>query len=229
MKITTHVSLAFKDFRFSEKNFFGAGVINALSGTNKDGEPVINFFPNLPVPLNELKSINDKVGSDLAKARTGLYVAKASLRKSIQAWDNAFSLTARYVNFIAQGSASLILLAGFSTTKTERLPKPKPQMATSFKATIGSNRKSITAGIKKAVDDAAAYVFAAVPDGVNINYNDKSMIIEVEGKQIFINAVTKKKTDFYNMPAGVVYKVSMYAINNAGMGSACNGEHVIPQ
>jgi hypothetical protein len=229
MKITAHVSLAFKELSFSNKVTFGNAVITALSSTDEQGEPIINLFPNLPVPLDELQRINDKVFKDLAESETGLHTAKLSLRASVRVWNDAFGATAKYVNFIAQGNVILMSLAGFRSTKSERSPKSKPQSPVTLSATVGSSRNSVNAGIKKAVDGAKAYVFAAAPDGVNISYNGNSMIIEFEGKQVFINAVTKKKTTFHQMPSLVAYNVSVYAINNAGMGAARDGGHVVAQ
>ena len=159
-----------------------------------------------------------------------LYIlARSALQQSIKEWDNAFTLTANYVNIVANGGTNLIVKAGFDSTKDDRSSRPKPETAISFKATVGSGRKTINAGIKKGVKGAKAYVFAAVPEGVDIKYSGDTMIIEVEGKQLFINAVTKKKTTFYNVESGKPYKLSMYAINNAGAGAARNGEQVIPQ
>jgi hypothetical protein len=229
MKITARVSLAFKELSYSDKISFGSGVIHALSGTDESGEPVIDLFPNLPVPLDELQIINNNASGYLAEAQSGLRVARSALKQSIKEWNNAFTLTANYINMVAQGRADLMSVAGFYSTKNDRAPKPKPETAVTFKATVGSGRSTINAGIKKGVKGARAYVFAAVPEGVNIKYAGDTMIIEVEGKQLFINAVTQKKTTFYNMQSGKPYKLSMYAINNAGAGVARNGEQVIPQ
>ena len=162
MKIAVHVSLAFKELPYSKKVPFGYAVIDRLSGTNQKGQPVSDFFPNLPVPLAELKSISDEVAGYLAEALSGLRTAKEALKASIKEWNNAFTLTANYVNMVAHGDNSLIVMAGFNSTKNERSSKPRPDIAGTFQATVGGGRSTINAGIKKTVKVEKALVLQAV-------------------------------------------------------------------
>jgi hypothetical protein len=186
-------------------------------------------FTGLPVPVSELLTLNDNLSAIISEALTGNHTAVAAVKNAVAAWNNGFALTANYVTSVAAGDESVIRSAGFVPTKSESQPAQKPGAVTNFKATINGSKGAIIASSKRAVPEAIAYVYAAVPDGVNISYNGYTMVITVGEKSIFITADTHKQAELYNLPTGVPYNVSMYAINRAGSGPATASQQVIPQ
>ena len=54
-------------------------------------------------------------------------------------------------------------------------------------------------------------------------------MITVGDKTIYINADTRRQTEFYHLPSGISDNVSMFAFNRAGNGPAATTTPVIPQ
>lgn len=222
MKLTSRASLAFKRERPAAKTAFGSNVITALQNASAQ-------FPNLPVSITALQTLNSNLSAAIAAALTGNHIAVAALKIAITDWNNGFTLTANYVTSVAQGDEALIRSAGFVPTKSETQPSQKPGHANGFNATINGSKGAIIAGCKNAVPQAVSYLFSAVPDDVTVNYNGNTMIIAVGEKTIYINAEIHKQTEFFHLPSGVSYSVSMFAVNRAGCGPAANSQKVIPQ
>ncbi len=55
------------------------------------------------------------------------------------------------------------------------------------------------------------YIYFALPDGVTVSFTENTMILTVEGKNIYVNAATQKKTEMYNLPSSAAFNVGMYA------------------
>ncbi len=214
-------SLAFKLKKPTTKPSFGSNVITAL------GESVL--FPDLPVNIAELTTVNNALSTAIAAALTGNHTAVAAVKTAVTNWDNAFTLTANYVSSIAQGDETVIRAGGFIPTKSESQPTQKPGASAGFTATINGSKGAIIAASKNAIPEARAYLYSAVPDGVTVNYNGNTMIITVGDKIIYINADTRRQTEFYHLPSGIAYYVSMFAFNRAGNGPASTSTPVIPQ
>lgn len=221
MKLTSKASLAFKLEKTAAKPTFGSSVIAALSASIQ--------FPNLPVNIAQLQTINDALSAAISAALTGNHTAVAAVKNAVADWNNAFTLTANYVTTIAKGDEAIIRSGGFVPTKSETTPKPKPGGAVGFKVTINGTKGAIIAGAKSSVPFASGYLYAAVPDGVTIDYNGDTMVITVADKTIYINADTRRQTEFFNLPSGVAYNVTMFAFNTAGNGPAAASQKVIAQ
>ena len=221
MKLTSRASLAFKLEKTAAKPTFGTSVIAALSASIQ--------FPDLPVTIAQLQTVNDALSAAISAALTGNHMAVAAVKNAVAAWNGDFTLTANYVTTIAKGDETIIRSGGFVPTKSETSPKPKPGGAIGFKATINGTKGAIIAGAKSAVAQAYGYVYTALPDGVTVDYNGDTMVITVADKTLYINTDTRRQTEFFNLPSGVAYNVSMFAFNAAGNGPAAASQKVIAQ
>lgn len=229
MRLISHASLSFKLQKQSEKPGFGASVINALSALVPATQNMPSIFPNLPVSINNLQTINDALSNALSVALTGNHAAVAIAKNALIAWNKAFILTANYVSSVAAGNETVIRSAGFVPTKSEKQPPQKPAAAIGFKVTINDNKGVVTAGIKKPLPGTKAYIYSAAPAGVTVAYNGNAMIISFEGKSVYIIGDTHKRTQFYNLPSGIPFNISMFGINSAGSGPAATSQKIIPQ
>ena len=140
MKLTAKASLAFKSEKRTTKPSFGANVIAALGASI--------LFPDLPVTIAELTTVNNALSAALTAALTGNHTAVATVKTAVINWDNAFTLTANYVTSIAQGDETVIRDAGFIPTKSESQPTPKPAASAGFTATINGSKGAIIAALK---------------------------------------------------------------------------------
>jgi hypothetical protein len=225
MKLVSRVSMAFKKDNAVDKVKFGSGVLACLSQPS-----VAASFPNLPVPVANLQDINDVLNEAVVAVQTtGSRQSKTALKNAVTDWTSAFGITGTYIGMVAQGNDQLINEAGYLATKSVSQPKQKPGLATDFQATINGFKGAILAGTQTPVAEAAAYVVYAFPDGVSVNFTENTMIITVEGKSIYINTVTQKKTEMYNLPSSAAFNVGMYAINSAGVGPATATQKVVTQ
>ena len=229
MKLNCKTSLAFKKYKPAEKPPFGSNVIAALSPQTQSKQAAAAAYPEMPVPVADLQTINDALAAAITAALTGNHSSVAAVKAAIAAWNNAFTLTANYVTSIANCDESIIRSAGFVPTKSETTPTQKPGAVTGFKATINGSKGAIIAGSKTGVPEAGAYLYSALPDGADVTYNGNTMIITVAGKSIYIMADTHRQAEFYNLPSGVPYNVSVYAVNRAGSGPAATSQQVITQ
>lgn len=225
MKLVSRVSMAFKKDKPVDKVKFGCGVLTCLTPS-----VVTESFPNLPVPVTGLQAINDALNAAvIAMQTTGSRQAKTVLKNAVTDWTGAFGITGTYISMLAQGNDQLINEAGYIATKSFSQPSQKPALATNFQANINGFKGAIVAGTQTPVAQADAYVYYAFPDGVSVNFTENTMIITVEGKSIYINAVTQRKTEMYNLPSSAAFNVGMYAINRAGAGPATATQQVITQ
>lgn len=222
MKLTVRASLTFKRSKTSEKPVFGANVITSLTAA-------ATTFPSLPVPIAQLTTINTQLAQAIASALSGNHSAVADVKVKAAAWDVAFTKTAVYVTSVANGSDVIVRSAGFVPTKSETSPVQKPTAVANFKATINGSKGAIIAGSKNAVPEAKAYVYTAAPEGVNVSFNDNTMIITVGDKTVYVIADTQKQTEFFNLPSGTPFNVNMYALNSAGSGPASAAQQVVTQ
>lgn len=229
MKLTSKASLAFKKLKPSEKVTFGANAINGLSATPVGEESAKISVADLPVPIADLLQINDALALAVTHSKTGNHSAIAEVKNAVAEWNKAFTITANYITTIAEGDEAVIRSAGFVPTKSESTPSTKPGLPTNFKAMINGTKGAIVAGTKYAIPDAAAYIFSAVPDGVNVSFNGNTMIITAGDKTIYIAAATQRQTELYGLPSGAPYNVTTFAINRAGSGPAAPAQQVIPQ
>lgn len=228
MKLVPKASLSFKLESAASKTTFGTNVINCLTPVLAAKKSRLSAG-DLPIPVTELKALNDNLTTAVANNVNGGRAASAALKAAVAAWNNAYTQTAKFISNEADGDPSLILECGFIPTKSESAPFPKPGPVANFRATINGSKGAIIAGTKKGVPYSKAFVVAALPPGATASYVQDTMIITIGDSSIYISANTRGETELYNLPSGVPYNVSMYAINSSGSGPATAGKQVIPQ
>ncbi|MGH2563000.1 MAG: hypothetical protein ACRDE5_00710 [Ginsengibacter sp.] len=224
MKLVSRVSLTFKMYKPVDKVTFGNGVINCLS-------PVLPpTLTTLPIPVADLQAVNDALNTAVINLQTsGSRQARTVVKNAVTEWITAFGMTAAYISMIAQGDDEIITAAGFDPTKGNSQPKPKPGLAADFQASINGFKGAILAGSQSPVPEATVYVCYALPAGVSVNFSENTMILTVEGKSVYINVATQKKTEMYNLPSTATFSVGMYAVNSAGAGPATALQQVTTQ
>jgi len=104
--------------------------------------------------LNLLTALTGKLEQDYIDSRGGEHEIIARMYQSEEAADEAFREEARYVEKIAKGDESLILKAGFGTTKLQPGTYNKPV----FGAKAGKNPGEIILTCK-AIKGAKAYIW----------------------------------------------------------------------
>ncbi len=73
------------------------------------------------------------------------------------------------------------------------------------------------------------YISCAMTPGVTISFAENTMILIVDGKNVYINVTTQKKTEMYNLPNAATFNVGMFAVNSAGIGLATALQQVTTQ
>ena len=213
-------SLGFIRENPSKKTTFGQQVVDALTANPET-------FPNLPVALTELSSLNNALTTAVNAASTGEHVAVAGLKTMVKEWNNDFRLTANYVSNVANGDASIVRLASFIPTKSETTPVQKPAAPADFYAATNGTKGLINASCTS--NDKDALVFIAAPPDAEINFNGDAMLITAGNVIVQVLMTTKRKVSFHNVPGNVVMDMSVYAVNTAGIGPLANGQSVITQ
>jgi hypothetical protein len=225
MKLIATASLAFKELEPIIQASFGNNVVICLTKYSAQ-------FPNLPITVTGLQTLNDNLANAVQDAASGSYKSISALKPVRSAWKKGFSSTAKYVTFMASISnfaEGTIGLAGFTATKSQSQPRQVPAGVPSFDATIAGDKGSITAGSKRAVRDALAFVFAVIPDGVEIRQIGNTMKITVGDKTLYMTTQTKRKATIEGLTSHTPYNVSMYAINSAGCSPISKTKKVTPQ
>ena len=228
MKLVPKASMAFKLDSAGSKTGFGSNVVNCLTPVLAAKKSKLSAS-DLPVPVAGLQAINDSLVIAVANNINGGRAASAALKAAIVAWNEAFSQTAKFISNEADGDPALILACGFIPTKSESAPVPKPGPVANFGATINGSKGAIIAGTKKGVPNSKAYVVAALPPGASANFVQDTMIITMGDSSIYLSVNTRGETELYNLPSGIAYNVTMFAVNSAGSGPAAPGKQVIPQ
>lgn len=120
------VLMEFIRYAVAVKIDFYRTVITRLTGSTT--------FKTPDVELTVLTSVVDKLAADYHDAQSGLYEAKAAVRKSEAAADDKFRLIAKYVDRIADGDESIIRKAGFNASR-----QPEPTKKSLFSVETGNN------------------------------------------------------------------------------------------
>lgn len=221
MILKQKVSLAFVEEPATIKTSLGASVINGLTENAEK-------FPALPVSLLNLTLINNKLTAAVLAAATGEHVAAADLKTTEKTWDANFRATANYVSIIANGDTAIIRMSGFIPTKPETTPIQRPDALQALQVNVNGTAGSVAASCAPA-DGARAYVFTALPEEASVSFNGDTMIITVGETKVYVQVNKKRKAKFNNLVSGKKMKVSVYAMNSAGIGALANGQNVIPQ
>ncbi|HEY4784799.1 MAG TPA: fibronectin type III domain-containing protein [Bacteroidales bacterium] len=91
-------------------------------------------FPTPDVELTVLKGVLDKLDADYLASLGGSHVAIAQMHQSEAEVDEKFRIIAKYVDRIANGNESIILIAGFNPTR-----QPVPSLKDHFTAKNSAN------------------------------------------------------------------------------------------
>jgi hypothetical protein len=213
--------LSFKKLSPSEKITFGNNAIALLTLAEL---LTPNPFRNLLITIAELKSLNDALATAANAMLNGGKAASAALKEAVIEWNTGFSTAANGVSDAAQGVSTVIIAGGFNPSKNFKSPKQLPGAITDYKANPTGKNGNIIINSKKGAPNASDYVTTIVPPGVTVNFQQNTMIITVNGVNVYIAAHTTRELEVYNLPLEIVYTVNTYGFNSAGSGPAASSE-----
>jgi hypothetical protein len=186
-----------------------------LSFTKLSVSVKIEFFRNVITKMTLHKDVfvtPDRTMADAADvldnleekslaAKDGGHSATVALRTAEKAADELFKVLAIYVDRIAKGDESIILLAGYEGSK-QPVPVTKPEL----RADDGSNSGTIRL-VAKAVKSAGAYIWQMAKDS-----------IPVDGKEWTVAGYSKQSSyEVSNLPVGGIYYFRVAAIISEGL------------
>ncbi len=216
MQLQPKASLKFKLENADYKVPFGNNVAARMQNN-----PTI--FTNPPVAPKQLQQDSETLKLSIQADLNCDNLAKENLVQAEIVWDEDFTCTANYVTTLARennNDAGIILMAGFAVTKTEAQFEAAPEAVSVVNVNHNNKKGSIITRSSKHARGAKAYATAVLPDGVSIAFNDDVMVLTVGDKNMYIKVGTRKRSVFYNLPTGVPFSVTMFAVNSAGSGVA---------
>ena len=186
-------------------------------------------FPNLPLPIDDLKKINDELATSQSEAKSGDHTAVAKLVNTEKRWDSAFRKTANYISTVADGNEEIIRMGGMEPTKNETHPTVFPTAPIKFTVKIHDGKGVFDASCESMHHSADAYVYVAAPDGVGVSIGNNMMSINVGDKTIYVVVDTHRQYMFQNVKSKETLNVQMYAVNTAGSGPMTDPKEITPQ
>ena len=220
MQLIIQVLFTFLKFLPDKKVTFGKSVIAALTLN-------ATKFENLPFTVLALQALNDALAVARTNVLSGSNASKTALIAAKKAWNNAFKLTGKYVNFIANGDAALILEGGFNHTKLESSPHVLPLIMERL-TLLASMVKGFFKATVKTDSNVDMYVFIAAPETVVITQADDTLIITVGSISTYVKINSTHTVNFYNL-SNVKYNVSSFGVNNIGNGPIGPSTDITPR
>ena len=175
-------------------------------------------YPNLPVTVVDLLKITKILSEANLKALSGDHTAVVNRNAAEKEWDAAFSHTADYVTFVANGDELKITNAGFKATKTVASNSLPPDQVTGVVA-VSASKSNLNVEWK--LQKGCSYHCIIVKKGFG---NDVSLVnnqILLATPEAFITSKsdTRNKIDFQGLPSLTEYDVVVYAFNAKGAGN----------
>jgi hypothetical protein len=217
-------ALTFKTLKAESKIAFGQHVIASLTAAALQTNP----FANLLITIAELQELTNSLSAATADMLNGGKAASAALKEATTAWNEGYTIASSGVSDAAKGVISVIVAGGFSPTKTTRTPKPIAGALTNYVVTPKAKKGAIAINAKKGSLNASGYVTVAMPDGIDIAFQQNTMVITVNGIKIYIAPHTTRENEIYDLPSVSVYNVTTCGFNGSGMGPASKAK-VVPQ
>jgi hypothetical protein len=219
MTIITKALLTFKSLSSSEKIIFGNHAIASLTAA---ALLTPNPFKNLLITVDELQALNDALTIAANGMINGGRAASAALKEARVAWNDGFTIAANGVSDAAQNVPSIIVAGGFIPTKFSRSATPLPGSIDDYTANPTGKNGNIIARTKKGASDASNYVTAALPPGATISFQQDTMIITVNGLNIYIAAHTTREIELYSLSIATSYTLNTYGFNTRGSGPSAS-------
>jgi ethanolamine utilization microcompartment shell protein EutS len=206
-----HCSLDFKEYPIPQKVLFGPGVYNGIGNNTK-------VFTNPSVLPADLQAANDDLIAKAQAAAGGDHGLKAAMHTSENAWELIYGNAALMVDIIAEGDESIIRLGGFQPTDSVIVALTNPVAATikvlKANAAVGSFHVELGSMVHISGFLYILSTTAAVPVFANNQF-----MLSANPTVVAMIADTHRKVDFYNLPAGQTFYLSIVAFNTAGMGA----------
>jgi hypothetical protein len=200
----------FKQLTIPQKIVFGNNVVSQMT-TNA------GTFATPAVGVTVLQKITGQLQSNAADAAGGDHQKVAVMHSTEKNWDNLFGQQAVYVDSIAQGDVSIILLSGFKATKNESTPSGEPEVVKIIKLVPNAKAGSIYLEIDSMVR-GTVFMYFVCSDAAKIVMVNNELSIAGNPTLLAFITDTHRKVNFNNLPSRATVYVSVAAFNSAGFG-----------
>ena len=206
-----HVSMEFKRLSIPEKTVFGKNVYEKMLGN-------VGTFDKPDVPLDTMLEINKTLFEAAEAAKSGDFQKTAAMHEAEKTWDATYTTQAHYVDRVAKGSETIILLSGFKATKSETKPATQCAAATNLTAEP-SNKMAGAVHIEcDQIEGADAYIFIITNGQANLKFNGSQINLAANPQIVEAIVDTHRKVDFKDLPSGINYWVYVMGVNKVGYG-----------
>jgi len=198
------------------------------------GDKVINgltknaiLFPTLPHSVADLTMANDDLKNKIKAAANNDTVLRKELFDSTKIWIDNYKTTAKYVSLVANGDETIIVKAGFTPTKSETTPTPKPNTPAikDLKSPLQSGTIEVSLVSQK---QTSAYLYMALPLDVKVYQNGNQLNIKIADKEINLVIDTHREISFDGLDGNKV-NIFALAVNLAGTSVLSQPIAITPQ
>lgn len=205
MELKPSVSLDFLVWPVENKIPFGNRVFNKIKNDPR--------YAGCPIPAGTLDSNNQKLQAAETEALSGDHEKIAFRNEELKVWNHDMKIVATWLNGLADGVESIILGAGFESTKTHSTPGTKPETPANFDGSMskGSATLSCDDSLKTT---ACAYMLRT--ENVQVEVIDNVIKATVGGETFWVVLDTHKETVVPGLPKHVPLFASMMAFNHKG-------------
>ena len=134
--------------------------------------------------------------------------------------DNNLRTLAAYVSRIANGSESIIALAGFVATQTE-IPKAQIPAQPHLNGQPGKVMGEIELSVG-AVEFAIRYTFIIGIDVSHVSVANGTVTVFTSNQAVYVKSTNLNKVTFVNLDTRVNYQCMCFATSTAGAGLPCD-------
>lgn len=178
--------------------------------------------------ITTLTDTNNRLNDLEQAAMSGDKIAIQKRKLMNTQWNDQLKQMVAYVSLIRDGSVDLIKSTGFDATKTSRQKKQKIAGLHNFQAKVSMAKGEATVSCK-AIRGTNGYVIVAVPDNVKMSMTGNDMLIDLNGIQVRMKAVTVSSATFEGLTSEQRINISMFAFNTAGTSPLTDAQSVVPQ
>ena len=210
MQIKVNVSLDFLNGTPAEKLVKGEEVVTGIPTQSAR-------LPNLPFLVSVLITLNADLKDAVKTAAGGGHAAVSAKNDMIAKWDDAYKLTALYVNSMANGDKTFILATGFDATSDERVSRGNVEVLDSFTATPAPTGSSVELDSAKQAN-AQGVLMIVAPQGVAVKKVGEAVLITIGTSTVYVTVNTHHGATVHGLTAGQLMSAFGLAFNLNGMG-----------
>lgn len=207
---TPHVSLAFQKLSIPEKIIFGRNVVSRMTSN-------VATFATPDVALSVITTLTNTLESAASSAATGDHQKVADMHNAEKTWDTTMVTEAHYVDRIANGNTSTILMSGYEHTPSETVSTVNPPAPENIKIKVGNTSGSVHIECDP-MHAVNGYIYIITNNSAAINRNVNTFPMAVNSHIVAMVIDTHRKVDLTLLPSGTQLYLTIMAFNTAGIG-----------